>query len=196
MIIIFSVVLKIILHPLTQKSMDSNLKMQRIQPQIQELQKKYKNDPKTLQIELSKLYKEACTNPMSGCLPLLFQMPIFFALYTVLRYTIDMRNASFLGWLNLSEPDPYWILPIIMAGFMIVQSLMTRPSQSAVDEMDENQKAMQHSSKMMTWLMPVLMFFIFKGLPSGLVLYYTVFNILSVAQQYYLKKRLKTKEIQ
>ncbi|MDI9528494.1 MAG: membrane protein insertase YidC [Candidatus Cloacimonadota bacterium] len=195
-IIIFSVVLKIILHPLTQKSMDSNLKMQRIQPQIQELQKKYKNDPKTLQIELSKLYKEAGTNPMSGCLPLLFQMPIFFALYTVLRYTIDMRNASFLGWLNLSEPDPYWILPIIMAGFMIVQSLMTRPSQSAVDEMDENQKAMQQSSKMMTWLMPVLMFFIFKGLPSGLVLYYTVFNILSVAQQYYLKKRLKTKEIQ
>jgi membrane protein insertase Oxa1/YidC/SpoIIIJ len=83
-----------------------------------------------------------------------------------------------------------------MAGFMIVQSLMTRPSQSAVDEMDENQKAMQQSSKMMTWLMPVLMFFIFKGLPSGLVLYYTVFNILSVAQQYYLKKRLKTKEIQ
>ena len=79
---------------------------------------------------------------------------------------------------------------------MIVQSLMTRPSQSAVDEMDENQKAMQQSSKMMTWLMPVLMFFIFKGLPSGLVLYYTVFNILSVAQQYYLKKRLKTKEIQ
>ncbi len=195
-IIIFSIILKILLHPLTHKSMDSSLKMQRIQPQIQEIQKKYKNDPKTMQMELSKLYKEAGTNPFSGCLPLLLQMPIFFALYTVLRYTIDMRNASFVGWLsNLSEPDPYWILPIVMALFMILQSLMMRPSAAAIDQMDEKQKAMQQSTKMMTWLMPVMMFFIFKSLPSGLVLYYTVFNILSVAQQYYLQKHLKTKDI-
>lgn len=194
-IIIFSIILKIVLNPLTKKSMDANLKMQKIQPQVQALQAKYKSDPKTLQLELSKLYKQAGASPMSGCLPLLLQMPIFISLYNVLRYTMDMRNARFLGWLkDLSEPDPYWILPILMAGFMILQSLMMRPSQAALEQMDEKQKAMQQSTKMMTWLMPIMMFFIFMGLPSGLVLYYTVFNILSVAQQYYLQKHLKQKE--
>ena len=201
-IIIFSILLKIILHPLTHKSMDASLKMQRIQPQVQEIQKKYKNDPKTMQAELSKLYKEAGASPFSGCLPLLLQMPIFFALYAVLRYTLDMRNAYFMLWLkDLSEPDPYKILPIIMAGMMIVQSRMTRPSKEAIEQMDEKQKAMQQSTQMMTWLMPVMLFAIFggipgisPGLPSGLVLYYTVFNILGVAQQYYLQKHLKNKE--
>lgn len=194
-IVIFSIILKIVLHPLTHKSMNASLKMQKIQPRVQALQAKYKSDPKTLQMELSKLYKEAGASPMSGCLPLLLQMPIFFSLYAVLRYTMDMRNASFGLWLkDLSEPDPLYILPIVMAGFMILQSLMSRPAQAAIDQMDEKQKAMQSSTKMMTWLMPVMMFFIFMGLPSGLVLYYTVFNILSVAQQYYLQKHLKQKE--
>ncbi len=195
-IIIFSIILKIVLHPLTHKSMDASLKMQRIQPKVAEIQKTYKSDPKTMQMELSKLYKEAGASPLSGCLPLLLQMPIFITLYTVLRFTIDMRNAYFMGWLkDLSEPDPLLILPIIMALFMILQSLMMRPSKEAFEQMDEKQKAMQQSTKMMTWLMPVMMFFIFKGLPSGLVLYYTVFNILSVAQQYYLQKHLKQKGI-
>jgi YidC/Oxa1 family membrane protein insertase len=195
-IIIFSIILKIVLHPLTHKSMDASLKMQRIQPQVQEIQKKYKNDAKTMQLELSKLYKETGASPFSGCLPLLLQMPILFSLYTVLRYTIDMRNAAFVGWLkDLSEPDPYWILPILMGVFMVVQSLMMRPPAAAIEQMDEKQKAMQSSQKMMTWLMPIMMFWIFKGLPSGLVLYYTVFNILSVAQQYYLQKHFKSKGI-
>lgn len=194
-IIIFSIILKIILHPLTHKSMDASLKMQRIQPQVQAIQQKYKNDAKTMQLELSKLYKETGASPFSGCLPLLLQMPILFSLYTVLRFTIDMRNAAFVGWLkDLSEPDPYLILPILMGVFMILQSLMMRPPAAALEQMDEKQKAMQQSTKMMTWVMPIMMFWIFKGLPSGLVLYYTVFNILSVAQQYYLQKHFKTKE--
>ena len=195
-IIIFSILLKIILQPLTNKSTKANLKMQSIQPQVQELQKKYKNDPQRMQKELSKLYKEAGANPFSGCFPLLLQMPIFIALYNVLRYTMDMRNARFFGWLNdLSEPDPYWILPLIMAGFMVLQSLMSQPSKETLTKMDEQQRAMQKSTKMMTWLMPIIMFFIFKSLPSGLVLYYTVFNILSVIQMYYMKKNMKKKEL-
>ena len=195
-IIIFSILLKIILQPLTNKSTKANLKMQSIQPQVQELQKKYKNDPQRMQQELSKLYKEAGANPFSGCFPLLLQMPIFIALYNVLRYTIDMRNARFFGWLNdLSEPDPYLILPLIMAGFMVLQSLMSQPSKETLDKMDDQQKAMQRSTKMMTWLMPIIMFFIFRSLPSGLVLYYTVFNILSVIQMYYMKKNMKKKEL-
>jgi YidC/Oxa1 family membrane protein insertase len=189
-IIIFAFLIKIVLHPLTTKSMRASLKMQEIQPQLQVLQTKYKNDPKTLQVEMSKLYKEAGASPLSGCLPLLLQMPIFFALYNVLRYSLDMRNASFVFWLkDLSEPDPYMILPIVMGIFMIIQSKMMQPKHANVEEMDDKQKAAQSTQKMMTWMMPIMMFFIFRGMPAGLVLYWTVFNIYSVIQQYYLLKK-------
>lgn len=194
-LIILALVLKVILHPLTNKSMQASLKMQKIQPQMQFLQKKYKDDPKTLQIEMSKLYKEAGANPMSGCLPLLLQMPIFISLYNVLRYSLDMRNASFVFWLkDLSEPDPYLVLPIIMGVFMVIQSLMMQPPKGNPEEMDDKQRAAQSSQKMMTWMMPIMMFFIFRNMPAGLVLYWTVFNIFSVIQQYYLLKQHRNKE--
>ncbi|MDP2172947.1 MAG: membrane protein insertase YidC [Candidatus Cloacimonadaceae bacterium] len=194
-IVIFSIVLKIVLHPLTHKSMDANLKMQHIQPQVQAIQSQYKSDPRVMQVELSKLYKETGASPFSGCLPLLLQMPIFFSLYSVLRNTLDMRNAHFVGWLkDLSEPDPYLVLPIIMGIFMILQSLMMKPPAGNIAQMDDKQKAAQQSQKMMTWLMPIMMFFIFKGMPAGLVLYWTVFNILTVIQQYYLQKHFKQKD--
>lgn len=194
-IIIFALLLKIVLHPLTHKSLTASFKMQEIQPQLQALQKKYKDDPKTLQVEMSKLYKEAGANPLSGCLPLLLQMPIFFALYNVLRYSLDMRNASFALWLkDLSEPDPYMILPILMGLFMIVQSKMMQPKAVAIEDMDDKQKAAQSTQKMMTWIMPIMMFFIFRGMPAGLVLYWTVFNIFTVIQQYYLLKHHRNKE--
>jgi YidC/Oxa1 family membrane protein insertase len=194
-LIILALILKVLLHPLTHKSMDASIKMQKIQPQMQALQKKYKDDPKTLQMEMSKLYKEAGANPMSGCLPLLLQMPIFFSLYNVLRYSLDMRNAGFVLWLkDLSEPDPYLILPIIMGIFMVIQSLMMQPKRGNPEEMDDKQRAAQSSQKMMTWLMPIMMFFIFRNMPAGLVLYWTVFNIFSVIQQYYLLKHYKNKE--
>ena len=196
-IIIFSIVIKVLLHPFTHKQMDASLKMQRIQPQVSAIQTQYKNDPKLMQSELSKLYKENGASPFSGCLPLLIQMPIFFSLYNVLRYSMDMRNASFVGWLSdLSEPDPYMILPVLMAVFMVLQSMMMRPPKQDPAQMDEKQKAALQSQKMMTWMMPIMMFFIFKGMPSGLVLYWTVFNILSVIQQYYLQKHFKQKESQ
>lgn len=195
-ILILALILKVVLHPLTHKSMSASMKMQKIQPQLQALQKKYKDDPKTLQLEMSKLYKEAGASPLSGCLPLLLQMPIFLSLYNVLRYSLDMRNAGFGLWLtDLSEPDPYMILPIIMGVFMVIQSLMMQPKKADTDEMDEKQKAMQSSQKMMTWMMPVMMFFIFRSMPAGLVLYWTTFNIFSVIQQYYLMKHYKNKDL-
>lgn len=194
-IIIFAFLLKIVLHPLSHKSMSTSLKMQEIQPQMQALQKKYKDDPKTLQVEMSKLYKEVGANPLSGCLPLLLQMPIFFALYNVLRYSLDMRNAGFVLWLkDLSEPDPYMILPILMGLFMIIQSKMMQPKPANIDDMDDRQKAAQSSQKMMTWIMPIMMFFIFRNMPAGLVLYWTVFNVFTVIQQYYLLKHHRNKE--
>ena len=196
-IIIFSIIIKTLLHPFTHKQLDASLKMQKLQPMVQEIQAKYKSDPKRMQTELSKLYKDAGTSPFSSCLPLLLQMPIFFALYNVLRYSMDMRSAYFVGWLkDLSEPDPYLVLPIIMAIFMVLQQLLMRPTQQNVDQMDDKQKAAAQSQKMMMWTMPIVMFFVFKSMPAGLVLYWTVFNILSVVQQYYLQKHLSKKENQ
>lgn len=195
-LIILALVLKVILHPLTHKGMVSSMKLQKIQPQLQALQKKYKDDPKTMQLETRKLYKEAGTNPLSGCLPLLLQMPIFISLYNVLRYSLDMRNAGFMLWLqDLSEPDPYMILPVIMGVFMVIQSLMMQPKKADLDEVDEKQKAAQSTQKMMTWMMPIMMFFIFRNMPAGLVLYWTTFNIFSVIQQYYLMKNYKNKDL-
>lgn len=195
-ILILALLLKIVLSPLTNKSMEASLKMQKIQPQMQALQKKYKDDPKTMQMETSKLYKEAGANPLSGCLPLLLQMPIFISLYNVLRYSLDMRNAGFTLWLkDLSEPDPYMILPIIMGAFMVIQSLMMQPKTANPDDMDDKQRAAQSSQKMMTWMMPIMMFFIFRNMPAGLVLYWTTFNVFSVIQQYYLMKHYKNKDL-
>ncbi|MDD2332556.1 MAG: YidC/Oxa1 family membrane protein insertase, partial [Candidatus Cloacimonetes bacterium] len=134
-------------------------------------------------------------SPLSGCLPLLLQMPIFFSLYSVLRSSLDMRNAHFLGWIkDLSEPDPYLVLPILMGIFMFVQSRMMRPPTDNLEEMDEKQKAQIQSQKMMTWMMPLIFFFVFRNMPAGLVLYWTVFNVLSIIQQYYLQKHLTNKE--
>ncbi len=194
-IIIFSILLKIALYPLTLKTTRSMIKMQQIQPLIQELQRKYKDDRQRQQKELMQLYKETGTNPFSGCWPFLLQMPIFFSLFNVLRYSLAMRNAHFVGWIrDLSEPDPYLILPILMALFMIVQQRMMRPPVQNPEDMDDKQRAAYQSTKMMAWIMPVMMFFIFRGMPAGLVLYWTTFNILSIIHQYYILKHFKRKE--
>ena len=188
-IIIFSIILKTLLYPLTHKSFESTTKMQKIQPLTKELQAKYKGDPQKMNAELKKLYKEHGVNPLGGCLPMLLQMPVIFALYPLLRYSISLRQASF-GWLpDLSEPDPIWALPILMAVFMFVQQKLMAPSKATLDGMDDKQKAQQQSQKMMMYFMPIMMFFIFKGLSSGLVLYWTVFSIIGSAQQYFIKKK-------
>jgi len=188
-IIIFAVILKTLLYPLTHKSFESTTKMQKIQPLTKELQAKYKGDPQKMNAELKKLYKEHGVNPLGGCLPMLLQMPVIFALYPLLRYSISLRQASF-GWLpDLSEPDPIWLLPILMAVFMFVQQKLMAPSKQSLDEMDDKQKAQMQSQKMMMYFMPIMMFFIFKGLSSGLVLYWTVFSIIGSIQQYFIKKK-------
>ncbi|HPR17582.1 MAG TPA: membrane protein insertase YidC [Candidatus Cloacimonadota bacterium] len=188
-VIVFAVVLKVLLYPLTHKSYESTTKMQKINPLIKEIQTKYKSDPQTMQQELKKAYKENGVSPLGGCLPMLLQMPVIFALYPILRYSINLRQASFLWMPDLSEPDPIWLLPILMAVFMFVQQKLTMPSQQKVAEMDEKQQAAMQSQKMMMYIMPVMMFFIFKGLSSGLVLYWTVFSIIGSIQQYFIKKK-------
>lgn len=196
-LLIFAVLMKLVLHPLTHKQMEHGLKQQKLQPYLEEIRKKYPNDIRKQQEEMKALYKEHNTSMGAGCLPILIQMPIIIPLYNVLRYSLDMRNASFVGWLkDLSEPDPYLVLPIIMGVFMLVQSLMMRPPKSDESKLTDQQKMQQQQMKMMTWMMPIMMFFIFKGMPAGLVLYWTAFNILSVIHQYYLNKHFKNKENQ
>jgi len=165
--------------------------MQQINPLMKEIQAKYKSDPKKMNDELRALYKEHGVNPMGGCLPMLLQMPILFAIYPIFRYSINLRQSDFLWLPDLSEPDPYFILPIVMALFMFLQQKLMAPSKAKLDEMDEKQKAAMQSQRMMMYMMPLLMLFFFKSLASGLVLYWTVFSVIGTIQQIFIKKKFK-----
>lgn len=188
-LIIFSILIKIILYPLTHKSFESNQKMQKVQPLVTEVREKYKSDPQKMNAEMQKIYRENGVSPLGGCLPMLLQMPIFFALYPVIRYSIDLRQAGFLWLADLSEPDPLLILPIVMGIFMFLQQFLMQPTKANLDKMTDQQKAQMQSQRMMMYIMPVMMFFLFKSFPSGLVLYWTVFNIMSTLQQRIIRKK-------
>jgi len=178
-IIVFTILIKILFHPLTHKSVTLAQKMQELQPKITALKEKYKKDPQRMNQEIMKLYKEQGANPLGGCLPLLPQMPLFYGLFVVFRSTIELRGANFIFWLNdLSQMDKYYILPVIMAATMFWQQKMTIK--------DPKQMAM-------VYLMPVLFFFLFKSFPAGLTLYWTFYNILSLIEQYYIKSKMKPK---
>jgi YidC/Oxa1 family membrane protein insertase len=174
-IIVFTILIKIVFHPLTHKSTKANLKMQELQPKLAQLKEKYKKDPARLNQETMKMYKSSGVNPLGGCLPLLFQMPIFYALFVVFRSTIELRGATFAFWLtDLSQKDPYYILPIIMSGTMFWQQKLTikDPKQA-----------------MLVYFMPIMFFFFFYNFPAGLTLYWTMFNILSLIETYYFKHK-------
>ena len=175
-IVLFAVVIKIIVYPLTHKTYESAAKMQEIQPKIAALRDKYKNDNQRLSRETMKLYKEEGVNPLGGCLPLLLQMPIFISLYNLFGKTIELRQAPFTLWIqDLSLPDELLIgglglhvLPLLMAVSMLVQQKMTMKDPKQV---------------VLVYMMPVLMIFIFWSMSSGLVLYWTIFNVLTIGQQ-------------
>jgi len=175
-IIIITVIIKLLFAPLTHKSQKSMKRMQKLQPLFAELKEKFKGDPQKLNREMMELYKKHKVNPMSGCLPMLIQIPVFIALYNVLNNAIELRRAPFAFWLqDLSLKDPYYVLPIMMGLSMLAMQKMTPTSA------DPNQ------NKIMM-LMPVFLTFMFISLPSGLVLYFTVSNLLSMAQQVYINK--------
>jgi len=176
-IIIISILIKIIFLPLTQISMKSMKEMQKVQPEMNRLKEQYKNDKAKLQQEIMLLYKRRKINPMSGCLPMLIQIPVFIALYNALQNGIEMRHAPFFLWIvDLSAKDPIYITPIIMGATMFIQQKMTP---SAADP----------AQAKMFLLMPVMFTFLFLNFPSGLVLYWLVNNVLSIAHQYYLNKK-------
>jgi YidC/Oxa1 family membrane protein insertase len=177
-IIILSILIKIIFLPLTQISFKSMKEMQKVQPEMNRLKEQYKNDKARLQQEIMLLYKRRKINPMSGCLPMVIQIPVFIALYNALQYTIEMRHAPFFFWIkDLAAKDPIYITPLIMGATMVIQQKMTP---TAADP----------TQAKMFLLMPVMFTFLFLNFPSGLVLYWLVNNVLSIAHQYYLNKRI------
>jgi YidC/Oxa1 family membrane protein insertase len=173
-IMIFALLIKVIFFPLSRQMITSQHKMQMIQPELKKIQQKYKEDAQRLNQEMMHLYKTYKVNPFSGCLPLLIQMPIFFALFRTLTTSIEFRQASFIFWItDLSLKDPYYVLPISMGVMMLVQSLTTT--------IDPRQR-------MMVIFMPILMVWIFLSLPSGLQLYWFTYNILTLIEHFVIKR--------
>lgn len=178
-IVILSVLVQFLLFPLSMKSYKSMNAMKKLQPKMQYLQKKYKNEPKKLNAEMMELYKKEGVNPLSGCLPMLLQIPIFFALFTTLRNSWNLHGAEFIFWIkDLSYKDPYYVLPIVMGGIMLLQQFITPQTSGSGDP----------SQKFMKW-MPVIFTVMFLNFPSGLVLYWLVNSLFSSAQQIYLVKK-------
>ncbi len=189
-IILLTILIKIIFYPLSVKSYKSMKEMQKMQPQVLKLKEKYKDDRAKLNQEMMEMYKRKGVNPMGGCLPMVIQIPVFFALYKALSGAIEMRHAPFFLWINdLSAPEdlfsftvagytlPIRILPLVMGITQVIQQKMTPTS---ADPMQE---------KMMLF-MPIFFTFLFWGFPSGLVLYWLVNNVISIAQQYYINKKV------
>tara|TARA_Y100000588_G_C14273920_1_gene933510 strand:+ start:4400 stop:6103 length:1704 start_codon:yes stop_codon:yes gene_type:complete len=180
-IVVFSVLVKIVLFPLTRKSTEATGKMQELQPQITALREKHGDNQQKMNQEMMKLYKDQKVNPLGGCLPLFLQAPILFSLFNVFRNAIELRQAGFIWWMtDLSKPDTLTvagfdlhILPLVMAGSMFVQQKLTMkdPKQAAL-----------------VYIMPVFMIWIFWSMSSGLVLYFTMYNLLSVIEQKAVKK--------
>ena len=178
-IIIISVLLKILFWPLTRKSYVSMKEMQKVQPEMAMLREKYKDDKTRLNREMMDLYKRRKVNPLGGCLPMVVQIPVFFALYWALMGSIELRHAPFILWIgDLSYRDPIYVSPILMGASMVWQQKMT----PAVGD--------PRQAKMMM-IMPIVFTFLFLSFPSGLVIYWLVTNILTIGQQYLINKALK-----
>ena len=179
-IILLTILLKIILYPLSAASLRSMARMRNLQPKLTRLKELYGDDRQKMSQEMMALYKKEKVNPAGGCLPMLLQLPIFLSLYWVLFESYEIRHAPWLLWIqDLSTKDPYFVLPILMGGSMfLMQKLQPMPT----DPMQAN--VMRY--------MPIFLTILMLGFPSGLVLYWTVNNLLSMAQQWYVNRQMKT----
>jgi YidC/Oxa1 family membrane protein insertase len=195
-IILVTIFVKILTFPLNQKSYRSTSKMQEFAPKLEELKKKYQGNPQKMNQELAAIYKKEGINPMTGCLPILIQLPIFLAMYSLFNTHFELRGAPFFGWItDLSTPESIFnfaphklpllgwsdirLLPILFVGTQLVSSkMMQTPSTVSSTQM-----------KLMTYGMPIIFFFILYDVPSGLLVYWIAQNILSVAQQWVMNRK-------
>jgi len=187
-IVLLTLIIRLVLFPLTFKGMISMQKLKEVSPKVKELQAKYKGDPQRMNAAVMELYKKEGANPLGGCLPLLMQIPVFFAIYRVLLNAVELKGAEWILWINdLAHMDPYFVLPILMGASMYYQQRIT-PS-NFTDPMQE---------KIFRFL-PVIFTFFFVTFPAGLVLYWLMNNIFSIAQQFVVNNKFnamkKAKEV-
>lgn len=177
-IILLTILIKAAFFKLSATSYRSMAQMRELAPRLQSMKEKFGDDRQKMQMAMMDLYKKEKINPMGGCLPILVQIPVFIALYWVLLGSVELRHAPFFGWIkDLSAIDPYYILPVLMGASMIIQ---TKLNPKPTDPMQ---------AKIMTW-MPVVFSIFFFFFPAGLVLYWLVNNVLSIAQQWYINKSI------
>ncbi|GAA7549684.1 membrane protein insertase YidC [Helicobacter pylori] len=182
-IILLTIIVRIILYPLSYKGMVSMQKLKELAPKMKELQEKYKGEPQKLQAHMMQLYKKHGANPLGGCLPLILQIPVFFAIYRVLYNAVELKSSEWILWIHdLSIMDPYFILPLLMGASMywhqsVTPNTMTDPMQAKIFK-----------------LLPLLFTIFLITFPAGLVLYWTTNNILSVLQQLIINKVLENKK--
>jgi YidC/Oxa1 family membrane protein insertase len=188
-IILLTIVVRLALFPLNQKSYKSMRAMQALQPKVNEIREKYKKNPQEMNKKMMELYRENKVNPMGGCLPIAFQMPIFIALFQALRNAVELRGAHFLWMVDLSEPDKLFtitqpfhfslnLLPLLVILAMVIQQKMTPMAGAGQNE--AQQKMMQY--------MPIMFGFLFYSMPSGLTVYFLVSTVLGLVQQYFVQK--------
>ncbi len=177
-IVALVVLLKIAFYWLNASAYKSMAKMKAINPKVMELRERYKDKPQQMQQEMMRIYREEKVNPLGGCLPIFVQMPFFIALYWVLLSSVEMRNAPWIGWItDLAARDPWFILPILMTLSSLFQVWL-------------NPKPPDPMQAKLMWMMPLMFSFMFFFFPAGLVLYWLTNNILSIAQQWYINKKL------
>ncbi len=176
-IVALTIIIKLILYPLSYKGMVSMNKLKELAPKMKEIQAKYKDDKQRQSAAMMELYKKHGANPMGGCLPLILQIPVFFAIYRVLLNSIELKGAEWILWVHdLAEMDPYFVLPILMGASMYLQQRITPNTMQ-----DEMQKKIFQ-------MLPVVFTFFFLWFPAGLTLYWFVNNVFTIAQQYYINR--------
>jgi YidC/Oxa1 family membrane protein insertase len=201
-IILVTLVVKILMFPLTKKSSEGTLRMQMISPKIKELQEKYKDNPQKMNMEMANLYKKEGYNPLSGCLPMLLQFPIFIAMYSLFNNHFDLRGAMFIsGWIpDLSLPETIWnfaptripllgwsdirLLPFVYVASQLIYGKVTQTPDTAANP----------QMKMMLYVMPIVFFFVLYNVPSGLLVYWIMSNVLTMIQQLAINKYMKQRK--
>ena len=182
-IIVLTLIVRIILFPLSFKGMVGMQKLKDLAPKMKELQEKYKDNPQKLQSSMMELYKKHGANPLGGCLPLILQIPVFFAIYRVLYNAVELKNAPFFAWIHdLSVMDPYFIFPVLMGISMYVQQVLTP---TAIND--------PLQAKVFKWL-PVIFTLFLITFPAGLILYWTINNVISIVQQLVINKLISLKQ--
>ena len=191
-VILFAVLIKAVTYPLMAKQLRSTKKMQEIQPELNKIKLKYKSDPALQQQKMSALFQKSGVNPLAGCLPMLVQFPVLIAVFMVFRNTIEFRGEPFFLWItDLASPDTLFMLgsiPINVLPFLMSLSMFYTMKVSTAAQSSGGDPAQEATQKMMKYMFPGMMFFLFYGFPSGLNLYYLCFNVIQIIQQKIINK--------